>query len=131
MSDAPLPSDRAFAFTFTAGFALAAGWLFWTGRPGALPVLGIAAATLLAAFTKPSLLRPFNRAWMRFGALLHHVVSPLVLGAVYFLVFTPVALAMRLAGRDALHRRFVASRRSYWIERTPPGPPPESLKDQF
>jgi hypothetical protein len=59
------------------------------------------------------------------------VVSPLVLGAVYFLLIAPVGIGMRLFGRDALNRRFVRSQRSYWIERDPPGPPPSSLKNQF
>lgn len=127
----PLPSDRSFGLTFAAVFALAAGWLLWTGRPGAVTGVGLAGVTLALALARPSLLHPLNRAWMRLGTLLHHVVSPLVLGAIYFLVFTPVAIGMRLAGRDALQRRFMPALRSYWIEREQPGPPPESLKNQF
>jgi len=127
----PLPSDRSFGLTFAAVFALAAGWLLWTGRPGAVAGFGLAGITLALALARASLLRPLNRAWMRLGMLLHRVVSPLVLGAIYFLVFTPVAIGMRLAGRDALQRRFLPARRSYWTEREPPGPAPESLKNQF
>jgi hypothetical protein len=68
---------------------------------------------------------------MKFGALLHSVVSPLVLGAIYFLVFTPVAWAMRLSGRDILRRKLDSTAQSYWIKRDPPGPAPDSLPNQF
>lgn len=127
----PLPSDRSFGFTFVVVLALIAGWLWWTGRGGA----GIAAAAgvllLAISLVRPGLLRPANRAWMSFGTLLHRIVSPIVLGLIYFLVITPVALGMRLRGRDALKRRFEPDRPSYWEPRDPPGPPPGSLTNQF
>ncbi len=68
---------------------------------------------------------------MAFGALLHRVVSPLVLGILYFGMFTPIAFAMRLRGRDAMRRRTDPQAASYWIRREPPGPPSDSLKNQF
>ena len=62
--------------------------------------------------------------------MLGKVVSPIVLGILFFIVITPVAIGMRLFGRDALlmKKRAVCS---YWIDRDPPGPKPESFKDQF
>jgi hypothetical protein len=68
---------------------------------------------------------------MAFGEVLHRVVSPLVLGVIFFAVFTPFGLVMRWSGRDSMKRRCEPQARSYWIRRDPPGPPPESLRDQF
>jgi hypothetical protein len=76
-------------------------------------------------------LSPLNRLWLRFGLLLHKIVSPLVLGIMFFLVITPIGLLMRAVGKDLLRLKFDKRSSSYWIERLPPGPPPESLKDQF
>jgi len=54
-----------------------------------------------------------------------------VLGIMFFVVITPMALVMRALGKDLLRLRFDRAAASYWIDRTPPGPPPESMKDQF
>lgn len=119
-----LPSNRSFGWTFTVVFALIA--LF------AYPWL-LAVAALFAAVTviRDQWLAPLNRAWMRFGALLNRIVSPVVLGLIYFAVFTPVAVVMRLAGRDAMRRRFEPARPSYWVPREPPGPREDSFRDMF
>jgi large-conductance mechanosensitive channel len=127
-----LPSDRSFGFTFVVVFALIAAWQAWVGRAAvAFTFGGLSIAILVVALARPALLHALNRAWMRFGALLHKVVNPIVLGGIYFLVFTPVALIMRLAGRDALRRKLDTQAKSYWIDRDPPGPPPDSLPNQF
>lgn len=119
-----LPSNRSFGWTFTAVFALIALFAYpW--------LVGVAALIALVTVTRAHWLEPFNRAWMRLGALLHHVVSPLILGAIYFAVFTPVAIVMRLAGRDALARRWDAAAPSYWVPRAPPGPRDDSFRDMF
>jgi hypothetical protein len=128
----PLPSDRSFGLTFVVVFAIIAAWQAWAGRPAiAYTFSGLGTAILVVVLTRPGLLHGLNRAWMRFGALLHKVVNPIVLGGIYFLVFTPVALIMRLAGRDALRRKLDTQAKSYWINREPPGPPPDSLPNQF
>jgi hypothetical protein len=93
--------------------------------------LSIAIAFIAISLVQPRILHPLNRAWMAFGAVLHRVVSPLVLGILYFGMFTPIAFVMRLRGRDAMHRRVDAQAESYWIRREPPGPPSDSLKNQF
>jgi hypothetical protein len=91
----------------------------------------VVAAFLLAALLAPKVLTPLNRAWMAFALLLHKVTSPIILGVLFFVLFTPVALFMRLAKRDLMKRRFEPGAGSYWIPRSPAGPPPESLRDQF
>lgn len=120
----PLPSNRSFGWTFTAVFALVALFAYpW--------LIAVAALTAAVTLTRAHWLTPLNRAWMKLGEVLHHVVSPLALGLIYFAVFTPVGLVMRLAGRDALSRRFEPARPTYWVRREPPGPKDDSFRDMF
>jgi len=120
---AALPSDKSFGWTFTGVFLIAAWFQPWC--------LGLAALMAAVTLLSPHRLAPFKRAWMRFGELLHRVVSRAVLGLIYFLVFTPVGLIMKVAGRDTMHRRFDARLHSYWVSRAPPGPPENSFRDMF
>jgi predicted membrane metal-binding protein len=126
-----LPSDRSFGFTFTAVFSLVSAWAWW--RDAAWWHWSLVAAVLFAAFAAvaPRLLHPLNILWMRLGALLNRIVSPVVLGSIYFLLLTPIAAAMRSRGRDVLHRRFDPKLRTYWIPRDPPGPKVENFPRQF
>jgi Saxitoxin biosynthesis operon protein SxtJ len=126
-----LPSDRSFGFTIAIALSLLGGWLWWKASRWGLPLLGVAAAFALFATLLPRLLRPLNIAWMWFGALLNMIVSPVIMGLIFFLVFTPVSLFFRLTGRDALNRRFDRGMTSYWLNRTPPGPDGASLPRQF
>ena len=124
-------SDRSFGIVFAVVFALigAVPWLFGgILRPWAL---AIGALFLVVALVVPSLLGPLNRQWLRFGLLLHKIVSPLVLGVMFYLVITPMGLLMRMFGKDPLRLKLDSASDTYWIAREPPGPPPESLKDQF
>lgn len=127
----PLPSNRKFGLLFVVVFAVIGGVVWWRGG-AAYPVLfGLSAAFLLAALAAPGLLQPLNRAWMAFGLLLHKVTSPIILGAMFFGLFAPVGLVFRLRRRDVMRRRFDKAAASYWIPRVPPGPPGESLRNQY
>jgi Saxitoxin biosynthesis operon protein SxtJ len=124
-------SNRAFGLIFAAIFLLiSVGPLVAGGyvRTWSLVVAGIFAVVSLIV---PVLLAPLNRLWMRFAQLLHKIVSPIVLGIMFFLVITPMGLVMRLLGKDPLRLEWDASARTYWVERTPPGPAPETFVDQF
>jgi hypothetical protein len=126
-----LPSNRSFGWTFTGIFVLAGAYGLWKGG-AALPwLLPLAALTALVTLTRDAWLAPLNRAWMKLGELLGKVVSPIVLGVIFYGVFTPVAGAMRLAGRDAMCRRFDPRARSYWVERDPPGPADDSYRNMY
>ena len=92
---------------------------------------GASALTLLVTLVAPGLLTPFNRAWMRLAELMHRIVSPLVLGLMFFGLLAPVGWVMRMAGRDVLRRRFDSAARTYWVDRDPPGPDPAGLPHQF
>ena len=124
-------SNRAFGLVFAAFFAIIG--LFPLVFGGALRAWAfiVAAGFLGAALAFPRVLTPLNRVWIKVGQLLHQVVSPIVLGIMFFLVITPMAFLMRALGKDPLRLKFDRAAESYWIVREPPGPPPDSLKDQF
>lgn len=124
-------SDRSFGIVFAVVFALIGLLpLAFGGSPRVWSLL-VSAVFLILALAMPRILAPLNRLWLRFGLLLHRIVSPLVLGIMFYLVITPMGLLMRALGKDLLRLRFDQGAPSYWIERSPPGPPPESMKDQF
>ena len=124
-------SDRAFGVVM-AGVCLlvALGPLRYRHAPRwwAIPV---ASAFALIALLKPVLLATPNRLWTRLGVLLGKVVSPIALGVLFYAVLTPVALLLRLTGQDPLRLKIDRDADSYWIVREPPGPPPDSMSNQF
>src|SRR5688500_19003627 len=109
------PSNRSFGWVFTAVFTLAGVYSLW--REGTVYpwMFGLARVTASVTMVRPLWLAPLIRAWMQFGELLHHVVSPLVLGIIFYGVFTPVGLVMRMAGRDIMKRRFEPGTLTYWV----------------
>lgn len=89
-------------------------WLFDRAWP-LWPWL-IGAAFALPALVVPLSLRPIYRGWMRFGLFMSKIMTPLVLGIVFFLVFTPVAMALKLLGKDAMRRKLDPQAESYRID---------------
>lgn len=124
-------SDRSFGLVFAGVFAVIVIAGLWRGHHLRVWALALSAAFLLAALVAPAVLAPLNAAWARFGLLLHRVTSPIIVGLTYALAIVPVGLLMRWSGKDPLRRRFDSSLRSYWIDRTPPGPPPGSMTRQY
>ncbi len=124
-------SDRAFGATFAVVFAILAGISVWRGGGSWPYTLGASAVFALAALAAPGLLAPLNRLWLKFGLLLHKVTTPLILGLMFYLIVTPTGLVLRLLGKDLLHLKGDREAPSYWIEREPPGPSPESMPNQF
>lgn len=124
-------SDRSVGVVFCIVFVIVALLPMAHGgepRVWALVLAGIFGA--LAAWV-PTRLAPLNRLWTRFGLLLHKIVSPLVLGVLFFLVLTPTALLMRACGKDPLRLYFERAATTYWIARVPPGPTGASMKELF
>ncbi|MDP6175569.1 MAG: SxtJ family membrane protein [Rhodospirillales bacterium] len=124
-------TDRAFGLVFVVVLLIIACWPLFDGATPRPWWLATAALLALIAFIRPGLLAPFNRAWTKFGLLLHKIVNPIIMGLVFYLTVTPTGLIMRLLGKDPLRLRFDHEAKSYWIERTPPGPAPETMKQQF
>jgi hypothetical protein len=126
-----LPSNRSFGWTFS-GIFLAVG-IYGLWREGAVLSWLLAAAVVMAAVTvaREDWLTPLNRGWMRLGELMGRVVNPVVLGLIFFGLFTPVGMVMRMWGRDAMARRFQPDLKTYWLERDPPGPADDSYRNMF
>jgi hypothetical protein len=91
----------------------------------------VAALVMTATLAMPDLLTLPNRLWLRFGLLLHRVVSPIALGLMFYIVITPMGLLMRAMGKDLLCLRRGDPAGTYWIKRDPPGPKPSSMSKQF
>ena len=124
-------TDMGFGLVMAAFFAVVALLPLRAGHPVRLWALGAAACLLALALARPSLLHVPNLMWGRLGLLLGKVVNPIVLSLMFYLVFTPAALCLRLAGKDLLRLKKQRNCKSYWIPRDPPGPPPESMRLQF
>ena len=124
-------SDRSFGVVMAAALAAVtllnawhSGRLWpWTG--------GLAALFLGAGLLRPSILNPLNLIWLRFGLLLHKVVNPIVMALLFYGTVLPTGLVIRMMGRDLLRLKRQPDADSYWIVRQPPGPSPETMKDQF
>ena len=119
-----LPSDRKFGWTFAVLFLLVGVFAHhW--------MIAVAAAFAAVTLTRAHWLAPLNRAWMKLAELLHKVVSPVVMGIMFFGVFTPMGFVMRRFGWDAMRRAWDPAAKSYWIRREPPGPAEDSFRDLF
>jgi hypothetical protein len=128
----PAPSsDRSFGFIFAAVFALLGAVPLLRAKPARIWSLCVSAVFLLLALTVPTILSPLNRLWMRVGLLISKITNPIIASLMFFVVFTPVALFLRLLGKDPLRLRFDASAKTYWIIRHPPGPSPDTMRNQF
>lgn len=127
-----LPSERKFGLLLIAVSLLAAGWANYKGLPVLFTdaLLGVSGALCILTVLLPAWLAPVNRAWFLLGILLGRIISPIVMGIVFFLLITPVAVVTRSFGRDELRlkRRQVSS---YWLDRVTDRLPAESFKDQF
>ena len=124
-------SDRGFGQVFAGFFAILAALSWWNGHTTWHYTLPIAAAFLIVAYVYPKALGPLNRLWLKFGLLLYKVMNPLILGLLFFVTIMPIGLLMRAFGKDFLRLKLDRNAKTYWIERTPPGPPPQSMKNQF
>lgn len=122
-------SDRGFGVVFTVVLAVVGVWPLVHGAAPRWWSLAMSALFLAIALVVPRLLGPLNRAWLAFGRLLHRVVSPLVMGLVFFLVVTPIGWLMRLAGKDVLSLARRADLPSYWVRRA--GDESNSMTQQF
>ena len=81
---------------------------------------------LILGLINSKILTPLNKLWFKFGILLGKIVSPLIMGIIFFLVVTPIGLIMRLLGKDLLNLKY--NNKSYWIEKDGPK---SKMKNQF
>jgi hypothetical protein len=112
---------RRFALTLSCAFAVLAAFAQWRGRDRVAAVAAtLSALFLIAALTAPSHLGPVERAWTKLGAAMSKITSPVFLGIIYFVVFTPAGLIRRLVGKNPIVH--TPSSDSYWKVREPVDP---------
>jgi len=126
-----LPSNRKFGLFFFCIFT-ALGAYSYTKAWFQISITALTIAFLFAvvALIVPQTLSRLNRLWYGLGQLLGAIVSPIVLGVMFFGLITPISLITRLFGRDELKMKKRAVN-SYWIDRSPPGPLPDSFNNQY
>lgn len=133
-------SDRSFGLT-VGGILLAIaviravlhGWSSGLFNPGWVEwcLGGVGLALLVLGLAAPARLSLLNRGWTKLGLVLFKIVNPVVLGLIFVLTIIPIGLALRALGKDPLRLKLDPSARSYWIARDPPGPPAETMSQQF
>ena len=125
-----LPSNKKFGFFFTFVFALTAVYFFYTVNMTLVyTFIMISLSFLGITLVKSEVLLPLNKLWMHLGILLSMIVSPIVLGIIFFGLFTPIALIMKVSGRDELRLK-LNKKKSYWVTRIEPIKS-NSFKNQF
>ena len=129
-SEIELPSNKKFGFFFTFIFAAAAAYFYNSeNMTWSFVFVAVSFIFLVITMIRDALLLPLNKLWMRFGFLLGMIISPLVLGVIFFGLFTPIATLMRLSGRDELKLK-LSRKASHWNSRSDPIKS-ESFKKQF
>ena len=124
-------SDRSFGLVMAGAFAVVTALNAWHAGRVWPWTAGLAVIFLAAALARPALLNPLNRIWLKFGLLLHKIVNPVIMALLFYGTVLPTGLVLRAMGRDLLRLKREPDAASYWIVRAPPGPAPDTMKDQF
>ena len=112
-----LPSDRKFGYFFSIVFFVFFIYFFFIIRSQVSLIFILLSFIFLAiSFFKPRLLLPLNILWMKFGYFLGMIISPIIMGIIYFLIFTPLAIIMKLFKRDELNLKF-SQKKTFWVQR--------------
>ena len=127
MDDVKISSNRSFGLVFFIVFLLIAFYpLINQGEIRIWSVL-ISLLFLILGIINSKILTPLNKVWFKFGIFLGKLISPVVMGIIFFLVVTPIAFLMRMLKKDLLNLKFNKNS-SYWIEKTDPK---STMKNQF
>ena len=127
MDDIKISSNRSFGIVFFIVFLLIALYpLTYVGDVRIWSVI-ISLFFLVLGLLNSKILTPLNKLWFKFGIFLGKIISPIIMGIIFFLVVTPIGLIMRLIGKDVLNLKY-SDNKSYWIEKTEPK---SKMKNQF
>ena len=122
-----LPTNKNFGIVFSIVFLIIALFPLINSESLRIWSLIISAVFLFLGLINSKILTPLNNIWFKFGLILGRIVSPIIMGVVFFLVVTPTGFTMRLVGKDLLNLKF-NKHKSYWIEKTGPK---SNMKNQF
>ena len=120
-------SNRSFGIVFSIVFLLIALYPLINGENLRLWSLIISIVFIVLGIINSNLLKPLNKLWFKFGLLLGKIISPFVMGIIFFVVVTPIAILMRLLRKDLLNLKFNKNN-SYWIQKSGPK---SKMKNQF
>ena len=127
MDDIKISSNRSFGIVFFVVFFLIALYPLINNEDIRIWSLVISLIFLILGLINSRILTPLNKILFKFGILLGKIVSPIIMGIIFFLVVTPIGFIMRILGKDVLNLKFNANK-SYWIEKTGPK---SKMKNQF
>ena len=133
VGDAEIQASSDRSFGVVSGVVLL-GYGLWPLLHGASPrwwSFVVGGTFLLLALLFPQTLSLLNQLWLKVGRLLQRVMTTVVTGLLFYTSVTPMGLLLRRYGKDLLRLRRDPNARSYWIERRPPGPAPETMRNQF
>ena len=127
MDDVKISSNRSFGIVFFIVFLLIALYPLINTGEFRLWSLIISFIFLILGILNSRILTPFNKLWFKFGIFLGKIVSPIIMGIIFFFVVTPIGVLMRFFGKDVLNLKY-NNNKSYWIEKTGPK---SKMKNQF
>ena len=127
MDEIKISSNRSFGIVFFIVFLLIGTYPLLNNDHIRIWSLIISIVFLILGLLNSKILFPLNKIWFKFGILLGKIISPLLMGLIFFVVVTPIGLLMRLFNKDLLNLKFNKSK-SYWIEKSEPK---SKMKNQF
>ena len=127
MDDVKISSNRSFGVVFFIVFLIIALYPMIKDGDIRLWSLILSLIFLILGLINSIILTPLNRLWFKFGIFLGKIVSPIILGIIFFLVVTPTGILLRLFGKDVINLKYNKNN-SYWIKKTGPK---SKMKDQF
>ena len=126
-SNLKIGSNKSFGIVFFIVFLIVGLYPLVNKEELRIWCLIISLFFLILGSINSKILTPLNKIWFKFGILLGKIVSPIIMGVIFFLVVTPIALIMRIVGKDLLNLKFNKDK-SYWIQKTGPK---SKMKNQF
>ena len=124
-------SNRSFGLVFCFVFFVISVWPLLNGNSLNFWAIILSGIFFLLSVTFPIVLKPLNIIWFKFGLFLHKTLNPIIMAFLFISTVMPIGLALRLFGKDPLTKGFDRTANSYWIKRNPPGPSPNTMKNQF
>ena len=116
MDDIKISSNRSFGIVFFVVFLILALYPFISGGDIRIWSLIISLIFLVLGILNSRILSPLNKLWFKLGIFLGKIISPIIMGTIFFLVVTPIGILMRLLGKDLLNLKF-NNNNSYWIKK--------------
>ena len=112
-----LPSNRKFGLFFSVVFSLIASYFFYLENNFWFYIFGLLALVfIIITLINNDFLSPLNKLWFKFGLLLGKIVNPIVMALIFFGIFTPIAIFIRIIGRDELRLKY-KNQSTHWIKR--------------